>query len=178
MPTDHQSGQADTGAAMVMTPQPRFVADVMLGKLTKWLRVMGIDAHYQATLTDTQLLQCAERDGRILLTRDRYLMRRRGTARRLYIESNYYHEQVRQVVRAFDLLSSFQVFSRCLRCNEPLRNVTKSTVATQVPPYVYATQAAFKQCPRCHQVYWGGTHRDNMLRQLQTMLASLALVQP
>ena len=142
----------------------------MLGKLAKWLRVMGIDVLYDPDGTDAQLLQCAERCGRILLTRDCHLMRRRGPAQRLYVESDYYHEQVRQVVHTFHLAESLQVFNRCLQCNSVLDAIAKQLVADRVPPYVYATQMIFKHCVVCNRLYWGGTHRDNMLRQLQEML--------
>jgi uncharacterized protein len=158
---------------MAMMHDARFVTDAMLGKLTKWLRVMGIDVTYEPDTTDAQLLQRAERGGRILLTRDRRLMRRRGSARRFYIESDYYHEQVRQVVQAFHLADTIQVFTRCLRCNAPLCTIAKQIAVERVPPYVYATQMIFKQCVACNRLYWGGTHRDNMLRQLQAMLGDL-----
>jgi uncharacterized protein len=156
-----------------MTNEAQFVADVMLGKLTKWLRVMGIDVMYDPDAIDAQLLQCAERSGRILLTRDRRLMQRRGPAQRLYIKSDYYHEQVRQVVQAFRLAGSMQIFSRCLRCNAALHAIAKQFVSERVPPYVYATQKTFKYCAICDRLYWGGTHRDNMLRQLQAILSGL-----
>jgi uncharacterized protein len=161
---------------MGMTNAPQFVADAMLGKLTKWLRVMGIDVRYDPDAIDAQLLQCAERSGRILLTRDRRLIGRRGTAQRLYIESDYYHEQVRQVVGVFRLADRIQVFSRCLRCNSPLRAIAKQLVADKVPPYVSATQMTFTHCATCDRLYWGGTHRDNMLRQLQSMLSGLLTI--
>ena len=156
-----------------MSNDIRFVADTMLGKLTKWLRVMGIDVKYGPATIDAQLLRCAERGGRILLTRDRHLMQRRGAAQRLYIESDYYHEQVRQVVQAFKLADRIQTFTRCLRCNAPLCTIANAMVTERVPPYVSATQLTFKYCAPCDQVYWGGTHRDNMLRQLQVMLGDL-----
>jgi uncharacterized protein with PIN domain len=158
---------------MIMANTPRFVTDTMLGKLTKWLRVMGIDVKYDAASTDAQLLHCAERGGRVLLTRDRQLMHRRGSAPRLCIESDYYHEQVRQVVQTFRLADKIQPFTRCLRCNALLCAIAKPTVAERVPPYVYATQMSFKYCVACDRLYWGGTHRKNMLRQLQAMLGDL-----
>jgi uncharacterized protein with PIN domain len=158
---------------MVMTNDTRFVADMMLGKLTKWLRVMGFDVRYAPETSDAQLLRCAEADERILLTRDHRLIKRRGSVRRLYIESDYDHQQVRQVVQAFNLANNIQAFSRCIRCNALLDPIAKRGVVTRVPPYVYATQMTFKHCVSCDQLYWGGTHRDNMLRQLQVMLRDL-----
>jgi uncharacterized protein with PIN domain len=169
-------GGALADAEFVMTTDPRFVADVMLGKLTKWLRVMGIDVSYDPDATDAQLLQCAARTGSILLTRDRRLLYRRGPVQGLYIESDYYHEQARQVVQAFHLGNRIRVFSRCLRCNAPLRAISKQLVVDRVPPYVYATQLTFKHCARCDRLYWGGTHRDNMLRQLKAMLSGLVTI--
>ena len=159
-----------------MTNEAQFVADAMLGKLTKWLRVMGIDVMYDPDVIDAQLLQCAERQGRIILTRDGGLMRRRGPAQRLYIESDYYHEQVRQVVQAFRLPERMQLFSRCFQCNALLSAIAKPRVAARVPPYVYTSQMTFKHCAICDRLYWGGTHRDNMLRQLRAMLSGLLTI--
>jgi uncharacterized protein with PIN domain len=148
----------------------RFIADAMLGKLVKWLRVLGVDVLYDPRASDDQVVRLAEQEERILLTRDRRLAGRRGTHRRLLIDSDYYHEQVRQVVHRFGLEPAMHVFTRCLRCNTPLCTVARERVAAKVPPYVAATQTAFKRCATCDRIYWGGTHRDNMLRQLQAIL--------
>jgi len=155
----------------VMVPNcKRFIADAMLGKLVKWLRVLGVDVAYDLNAPDRELLRSAVQEGRILLTRDRRLVQRRGISRHLLIESDYYHEQVRQVVQAFDLAAGIRAFTRCLRCNTLLRELPKPAAAGQVPPYVYSTQAEFKWCSACDRVYWGGTHRENMLRQLGVIL--------
>ena len=156
-----------------MTTDTRFIADTMLGKLTKWLRVMGFDVQYAFETSDVRLLRCAEADERILLTRDHRLISCRGPVRRLYIESDYYHQQVRQVLQAFNLANHIQAFTRCTRCNAPLDIIAKPAVVKRVPAYVYATHLTFKRCATCDHLYWGGTHRDNMLRQLQAMLCDL-----
>ena len=156
----------------------RFVADAMLGKLVKWLRVMGVDVVYDPHVTDAHLLRCAEREDRVLLTRDRRLAHWRARARRLLIESEYYHEQVGEVVRAFQLAGRTAVFSRCIRCNTPLRSVSRDVVAGKVPAYVFATQMTFKTCEACDRLYWSGTHRDNMLRQLRAMLGDVLPTDP
>jgi uncharacterized protein len=171
--SDFSLGKTLSDAEIVMTNGPHFVADAMLGKLAKWLRVMGIDVLYDPGLTDARLLQCADVGGKIILTRDHRLMNRRGPTQRFYIESDYYHEQIRQVVQAFHLVDRIHVFTRCLRCNAPLRAIAKQLVAGRVPSYVYATQMAFKHCAMCDRLYWGGTHRDNTLRQLQAILDGL-----
>jgi uncharacterized protein with PIN domain len=145
----------------------------MLGKLTKWLRVMGIDVIYDPRASDAQLLSWAKGGERLILTRDRHLLSRRGPVPGFYIQSDYYHEQVRQVVRAFHQGECLQVFSRCLRCNELLGEIAPALAAGRVPPYVYETQRTFKHCVTCGRFYWGGTHRDQMLRQLEVMLRGL-----
>ncbi len=148
----------------------RFIADTMLGKLAKWLRVLGIDVLYNPDAPDSELLRRAEEEERILLTRDRRLIQRRGTTGRLFIESDHYHEQVRQVVQTFGLERSLQPCTRCLRCNTPLHDLPKPAVAGRVPAYVYATQMTFKCCPACSRVYWSGTHRAHMFQQLRLIL--------
>jgi uncharacterized protein with PIN domain len=139
-----------------MTEDTRFIADTMLGKLTKWLRVIGFNVRYNAETTDTQLLRTAEADDRILLTRDHNLIACHRSALRLYIESDHYHQQVRQVVRAFNLVHNIQAFSRCIRCNACLHTIAKSAVVKRVPAYVFATQMNFKHCVSCDHLYWGG----------------------
>jgi uncharacterized protein len=162
--------------AMTDIPAARFIADAMLGKLVKWLRVMGIDVTYDAAAADDQLLSSTVEEGRILLTRDRRLTWRQtstASAGCLFIESDYYHEQVRQVVQRYALQQAIQVFSRCLRCNTLLQTVTREMVTGRVPPYIAATQTTFKHCATCDRLYWAGTHRDHMLRQLQAMLGDI-----
>jgi uncharacterized protein with PIN domain len=163
---------------MTDMPVQRFIADTMLGKLVKWLRVMGIDVVYDPAATNDQRLCSTARDGRILLTRDRRLAWRQKSAASagcLFIESDYYHEQVRQVVQIFALQQSIQMFTRCLRCNRLLQTVNREDAIGKVPSYVSTTQTTFKHCAACNQFYWAGTHRDNMLRQLQVMLGNTLL---
>lgn len=148
----------------------RFMADAMLGKPTKWLRVMGVDVEYDPSLSDRELLQAAAQEHRILLTCDRRLVRRRVQVPRLLIESDYYYEQVQQVVGTFALEPRLRVLTRCLRCNTLLQVLARCAAAGKVPEYIYTTQVEFKRCPTCDRIYWGGTHRENMLRQIEAML--------
>jgi uncharacterized protein with PIN domain len=146
-----------------------FIADVMLGKLARWLRILGFDVIYSNTLDDDEIIRLAELENRIILTRDTRLVARRFQARSLFIESNDSREQVRQVVRALEL-ADFKVFSRCLECNTLLREVDKEAVFEKVPPFVYLTQNRFAICPTCDRVYWRGTHADEMLKRLPIQL--------
>ena len=143
----------------------KFIADVMVGKLARWLRILGFDAAYSNKFEDDEVLRIAERDNRIILTRDRGLASRRMNARCLLIESDNYKEQVRQVIAAFNL-EHFEMFSRCIECNTELRQVGKEEVFERVPPFVYLTQERFAMCPTCRRVYWHGTHASEILKQL------------
>jgi len=143
----------------------RFIADVMLGKLARWLRVLGLDVAYSNAYEDNEIVRMAEQENRVILTRDTGLAARRSRAECLLIASGNYKEQIQQVLRTFDL-RTFTVFSRCLECNVLLKDVDKESVFEQVPAYVYLTQERFAICPSCNRVYWHGTHADRMLKQI------------
>ena len=141
----------------------------MVGKLARWLRVLGFDAAYSNTFEDEEIVRIAESENRIILTRDTGLAARRLRAPCVLIESGDHKEQIRQVLRTLDL-KDFNVLSRCLECNAPLKDVDKEAVFEKVPPYVYLTQNRFAMCPSCNRVYWHGTHSSEMLKQLPIQL--------
>lgn len=145
--------------------QSRFIADVMVGKLARWMRVLGFDVAYSNTYEDDEIIRIADSEHRVILTRDTGLAARHAAAQCLLIESGDYKEQLRQVVRTFEL-KRFDVFSRCLECNTPLTDVDKEAVFENVPPYVYLSQNHFAICPSCGRVYWHGTHADEMLKNI------------
>jgi uncharacterized protein len=142
----------------------------MLGKLAKWLRIAGFDVLYSNRYTDDELLEVADRDGRILLSRDTRLLVRRSARQFVFLESERVQEQIRQVFRLIGVSSLSAMLSRCIRCNEVLSDVSPEKVRAQVPPYVFDTQSVFKFCVRCQRVYWAGTHRQSVLRTLEKLL--------
>jgi uncharacterized protein with PIN domain len=144
----------------------KFVADVMVGKLARWLRVLGFDVVYSNVLDDDEIVRLAKSENRIILTRDNRLAARCRDSQYLFVESDAYKEQLQQVLRAFGL-KDFNVFSRCLECNTPLQEVDKETVFERIPPFIYLTQDRFATCPTCNRVYWHGTHADEMLKRIQ-----------
>ena len=143
----------------------KFIADVMVGKLARWLRVLGFDVAYSNQYEDDEIVRIAGAENRIILTRDTGLAARRHNSQCLFIESGNYQEQIQQVLRSLDL-KDFNVFSRCLECNTPLENVDKEAVFEKIPPYVYLTQDRFAMCPSCGRIYWHGTHAEKMLKQI------------
>jgi uncharacterized protein with PIN domain len=145
----------------------RFLVDSMLGTLAKWLRILGYDTAYDAQLDDNQLVRLARAQGRILLTRDTGLLKRKGL-RTLFVESEVLEEQLAQVQQAFGL-DVDQPFSRCPVCNTGLEDVPKYEAWGQVPPFVFQTQERFRLCAECNRFYWRGTHWQRMLERVERL---------
>jgi uncharacterized protein len=146
----------------------KFAADRMLGRLAKWLRILGQDVVYGQHLTGYGLIRAARAEGRLILTRDRRLKQKQPPPF-LFIESDHYREQLRQVIQVYNLKFGDGLFKRCLDCNTLLQPRYKDSVKKFVPPYVYSTQENFSQCPICRRVYWPATHHEKMLNELRAM---------
>ena len=148
---------------------PKFIVDLNVGRLAKGLRIMGYDAFFVPGIEDGELVRLAQEERRILLTRDRFIMRRRivttGELGALLIESESLEDQLLQVVETYHL-NTQEEFSRCIECNVSLTNVTREQVQERVPPFVFQTQEEFMECPSCLKLYWRGTHWHNMLKEL------------
>ena len=142
-----------------------FIADVMVGKLARWLRVLGFDVLYSNKYEDDEIIRISDAESRLILTRDVALAARRPKTQSLFIESGDYKEQVRQVVESLHL-GEFKTFSRCLECNARLEEMAKEAAFERVPPFVYLTQERFARCPSCDRIYWRGTHTQDMLKQI------------
>ena len=151
----------------------RFAADRMLGRLARWLRIIGQDVAYGPHLSGTSLVQTARREGRVILTRDTRLVRRRGLPPHLFVNSDYFREQFRQVVSTFDLRSPSGIMTRCLDCNQELREADRLLVRHRVPPYVWATQDRFMTCCHCHRVFWSATHIGRIRAELKLLGISI-----
>lgn len=146
---------------------PAFFADVMLGRLARWLRILGYDTRYDRDIDDADLVRACEGENRILLTRDRAMLERVTSARLIFMESEKPLEQVRQLAREYGVaLHPEQLFSRCTWCNGPLETLNSESVAGHIPPYVRATNATLRHCPSCDKLYWRGTHHDRFLGQI------------
>lgn len=140
----------------------------MLGRLVKWLRIIGQDVTYGPHLTGYGLIRAARTENRLILTRDRRLKQKQPPAFVL-IESDHYRDQLRQVVRECGLQLGNTLFTRCLECNTVLQPTAKETLESTVPPYVFSSQQTFFSCPTCHRIYWPATHHERMLDELRNL---------
>ncbi len=132
---------------------------------------MGYDAVFFDGNDDSQMVAKALAEGRVILTRDTEIMKRRlvtsGRLKTILLTSEDPEQQIRQVMAALKLNSSFKPFTRCLECNQPLAERARDEVKDRVPPYVFRTQSHYVECPTCHRIYWRGTHWEAMTRELE-----------
>lgn len=144
----------------------------MLGRLAKWLRILGFDTAYSSAWDDAAVVRAARAEDRMILTRDRAMALRRGISV-FPVKSDEVEEQVQEVVAGLGL-STAHSFSRCPECNGILQAVKKAEVQDLVPSYVFSTQQSFHRCPDCGRIYWRGTHWDRMLQKLHALEQSLS----
>lgn len=149
--------------------EPRFIADDMVGKLAKRLRVLGYDTVYISGAPDTEYFRIAKEEGRILLTRDRLLSLETGI-RTLLIDSTDIEEQLNQVVRDLRLAPDpKKMFLRCSVCNVLIDPIQKEQVKDKVPERVFKEYDEFHRCPNCKRVYWKGSHYENLKKEFEKL---------
>jgi len=143
----------------------RFLLDAHLGRLAAYLRMSGFDALYSNKASDAELATVVAREGRVLLTRDRYLLMRTAVDRGYCVRSTEPRQQLVEVVKRFDLCASMQPFTRCLACNTLLAEASRESVFERLPPGI-RDKDFFRVCPRCRRVYWEGSHHEKMSKLL------------
>jgi uncharacterized protein len=152
----------------------KFIVDNNVGRLTGWLRALGYDTLFVNPIDDNELLRIAQREGRIILTRDTGILARRvvtsGTIRAIDIRHDDWREQLAQVMREVGL-EHHKPFTRCIECNTVLQSQTRADAEPHVPAYVFRTQDAFLVCPCCGRHYWRGTHWERMTETLERIRA-------
>ncbi len=144
------------------TEPARFVLDNHLGKLADYLRLLGFDTLYHSEWDDEQLAQVAFDQSRILLTRDRGLLKRKIVTRGYCVRHDLPDDQVEEVIRQFGLTGQVTPFIRCPRCNGLLASVEKSAIIDRLQPLTCRFYDEFTQCQDCGQIYWKGSHYQRM----------------
>lgn len=145
----------------------RFAVDWMLGRLARWLRILGHDVAYGPHLRRRTLIGCARREGRVLITRDTRLLRDPTLPPHVFVTQDRFRDQLREVAAAVPL--GGVPFSRCVECNRPLEDVPRERAEAAVPPYVFATAPRFQRCAGCGRFYWPATHHAHMRRELAAL---------
>jgi len=147
----------------------KFIADAMLGRLAKWLRILGYDTFYNPWILEGELIRRAAEEGRIILTRRKTFTKDISSIRWLYIESDRPREQLQQVIRHFKLDPYKYIFTICTLCNQRVLPVEKEEVKGMVPPLIFQTQETFFRCPNCGKIYWEGSHLQGVKRWLSNI---------
>jgi uncharacterized protein len=151
----------------------RFIVDHNVGKLARWLRLMGYDSVFFTGEDDGQMVKQALAEGRIILTRDTGIMKRRlvttGRVSAILFSTEEPVKQMQQLFTAYNLKAQARPFTLCMEDNTLLLAAPKEDVKDRVPPYVFKTQTQYSECPVCRRVYWRGTHYLAMLNRLEKM---------
>lgn len=161
-----------------LRPRPlrriRLLVDVNLGRLARYLRLLGLDTLYGEGYEDAALARISVRDKRILLTRDRGLLKRAAVTHGYYVRATDPREQTREVVRRLDLQRAIRPFTRCTRCNGAVESVPKETIAARLPEKARAHHESFWQCRDCRQLYWKGSHYEKLCVFVEQIVANSA----
>jgi len=150
--------------------EPCFILDVHLGKLAKLLRLLGFDARYSNDYEDDAIVACAVREKRIVLTRDLGILKTSAVTHGYWVRSRDPIEQVREVLRRFDLYKRLRPFQRCMTCNGRLERVDRAAVVSRVPPQVAAQYQDFFVCAACGKVYWRGSHYERLRQKIDKIV--------
>jgi hypothetical protein len=161
------------GGEMPAMP-PRFVADAHVGGLARLLRMAGFDTVYDNAFHDAEIADIAARDDRVVLTRDRDLLIRRGIRYGRYLRALPAEAQLAEVVARYRLAAQARPFTLCLHCNAPLHPVAKADVEERLPPLVRAHYAEFSGCDVCGRIFWKGSHYRRMEALLARVLGATA----
>ncbi len=149
--------------------KPKFICDVHLGKLARYLRMMGFDVLYKNSLTDEEIVNLSQKEKRAILTRDRGILKRNEVTHGYFVRGSEVENQTEEIIHRFDLQKSIKEFTRCLDCNHKLIKIAKAKILGELPLKVAASQNEFFRCPGCAKIYWKGTHHRKMLSFIKKM---------
>lgn len=147
----------------------KFLADVHLGRVAKYLRLLGFDTLYFTNIEDNKIIEIAKKDNRIVLTKDRILCERLGDLCYLVKEKKPI-DQIKEIAKRFDLKKYAKPFTRCIKDNAILKDIEKEKIIERLPPKVKKYYNDFKICPKCGQVYWLGSHFEKMQKFIDDIL--------
>ncbi|HEX9974005.1 MAG TPA: Mut7-C RNAse domain-containing protein [bacterium] len=147
----------------------KFIVDAMLGRLARWLRILGYDTLYDSGFSDDDLFFKAHQEKRILLTRDSGLAHRMNPRYCFFISEQAVRDQLKQIIVYYQLNVEDYLFSRCTLCNSAIESIAKEDVAGRVPDFVFSSINDFFYCASCDKIYWTGSH----IKQVRELLLKL-----
>jgi len=151
---------------------PKFVLDVHLGKLAKYMRMLGLDTAYENNYTDEMIVGISLKEKRTILTKDLGILKRKEVTHGYYVRNMGVEKQITEIIERFDLTKSINKLTRCLKCNGILEKIDKEKVLAQIPPKVKAMQDKYFICRNCGKLYWPGTHYERMNKFIGEILGT------
>ena len=151
----------------------KFITDVHLGKLTKYLRLCGFDICYNTGLNDNEIINISLSDKRAILTRDKGLLKNKQVTHGYWIRSQHLNEQLKEVFRRFDLRNQIRPFTRCMECNGILADVSKEEILDYLLPDTRQYYQEYRKCPECKRIYWEGSHYERMKKNIKNIIENL-----
>jgi uncharacterized protein with PIN domain len=151
----------------------KFIVDVHLGKLAKYLRLCNFDTYYREDCNDQEIITLAVSDKRIILTRNKDLLKNKMVTHGYWIRSQHIDEQLKEVFLRFDLKSQIRLFTRCMECNGMLTDIPKEVVFSRLLPKTRKYYQKFKKCPDCNRIYWDGSHCERMKELIDEIINAL-----
>jgi uncharacterized protein with PIN domain len=149
--------------------QPSFAVEKTMGRLAKWLRLMGFDTLLETDYPKGMFARHID-PGRVFLTRTQRALKTDTASTPVFIQANDPMDQMAEVIHRIALRrEDLRPFSRCLQCNEPIMAVAKEEIARAVPDYILETQEHFSRCPKCKRVYWQGSHTTKSLERIELL---------
>lgn len=163
----------DISGLTKIRPEPlreiKFILDVHLGKLSKYLRLLGFDTLYNNSLDDPEIIETAQHEKRIILTRDFGILKNGNVTHGYWLRSQDSKEQLKEVIQRFGLKDKFNIFSRCTICNGEIYEVQISEIKERIDKKILKEYDTFYRCTTCQKVYWEGSHYDNMLKFINSI---------
>lgn len=149
----------------------KFIADSMLGRLAKWLRILGYDTLYYTDIDDSLLLRIAREDGRVILTRDTRLIKVKGLKDFIFIYDDNPADQLRQLFKAGVIQGEANLLSRCVHCNSILYSIPSNKAEGTIPDFALWKEEVVRQCPACGRIYWKGSHSVKIKERLKEVFS-------
>ena len=151
-----------------MVDEFKFITDAALGKLAKWMRLLGYDTVVFPKQSGREMLRLADAERRIVLTRRKDMLERQFSGRLYFVRGIKVAHQLKEVIKKYSLkITEQEMFTRCINCNEKLISVMREEVRNLVPPFVFENSSAYNKCLNCCKIYWTGTHERNALQYLK-----------